>query len=61
MERAKEKEAIYIGDTQGDEKETHLAGLPFIHAAYGFGKANNPEGVINDFSELPKELEKLGY
>ncbi len=61
MERAKEKEAIYIGDTQGDEKETHLAGLPFIHAAYGFGKANNPEGVINDVSERQKKKKKLGY
>lgn len=61
MERANEKEAIYIGDTQGDEKETHLAGLPFIHAAYGFGKAIKPEGVINSFSELPELLEELGY
>ena len=61
MERAYVQEAVYIGDTEGDEKEAHLAGLPFIHAAYGFGKAKSPEGIINSFSELPALLEKLSY
>lgn len=37
-------EAVYVGDTAHDEEETHKAGLPFIHAAYGYGKAVNPEG-----------------
>ena len=56
MERANEKEAIYIGDTHGDEKETRLANLPFIHAAYGFGKAESPDASIESFAELPSVL-----
>ena len=29
-------EAVYVGDTMGDYDATMQAGLPFIHAAYGF-------------------------
>ncbi len=29
---------VYIGDTQGDCELTHRAGLPFVWAAYGFGR-----------------------
>ncbi len=36
--------AVYVGDTAHDEEEAHKAGLPFIHAAYGYGKAVDPEG-----------------
>ena len=36
--------AVYVGDTAHDEQETHKAGLPFIHAADGYGKAGDPEG-----------------
>jgi len=32
------KNPAYIGDTQGDADATHKAGIPFIHASYGFGK-----------------------
>jgi len=45
--------AIYVGDTLKDEGETHKAGIPFVHAQYGFGKAINPEAKISKFSELP--------
>lgn len=47
-------EALYVGDTQKDCDCTHAAGLKFIHAAYGFGKVTNPDGVINSFGELEK-------
>ena len=52
MERTDVKSAIYVGDTQGDENASHEAGIPFIHAAYGFGKAKNPEGTIRSLSDL---------
>ena len=29
---------VYVGDTSGDMKSAHEAGLPFIWAAYGFGR-----------------------
>lgn len=51
--------AVYVGDTLGDETAANFAGIPFIHAAYGFGTAKNPAAVLHNFSELPKVLEKL--
>lgn len=51
--------AIYVGDTLGDETAANFAGIPFIHAAYGFGTAKNPAAVLHNFSELPGVLEKL--
>ncbi len=52
MERNHVKSAIYVGDTEGDENAAHSAGIPFIHAAYGFGSARNPEGTIQALSDL---------
>ena len=52
-------QGIYIGDTQKDREASLLAGIPFIHAAYGFGKADNPEGVIHSLSDLPGEVARL--
>ena len=46
------KEAIYVGDTEKDESAAHLAGLPFVFAAYGFGSAVAPEATINYLTEL---------
>lgn len=45
--------AVYIGDTQSDEDAARAAGLPFIHAAYGFGRAAAPDAVIYSPRELP--------
>ena len=44
--------ALYVGDTEKDETAAHLAGIPFVHAAYGFGGANAPEATIHSLSEL---------
>ena len=59
MERNHFENAVYIGDTAGDETAAHKAGIPFIHAAYGFGNAECPEGVIYTFSELPTVLREV--
>lgn len=43
---------VYVGDTQHDANAAREAGIPFIHAAYGFGK-------VSDFYKqirAPKEL-----
>lgn len=44
--------ACYVGDIQSDYDATHKAGLPFIHAKYGFGTINTEVPVINSFAEL---------
>ncbi|MDO5703165.1 MAG: HAD family hydrolase, partial [Lachnospiraceae bacterium] len=41
------KSPVYVGDTAGDEKSAGEAGIPFIHASYGFGTAANPVAVID--------------
>ena len=51
--------AVYVGDTLGDETAANFAGIPFIHAAYGFGTANSPAAVLHNFNELPKVLERM--
>lgn len=51
--------AIYVGDTHMDEISTHKANLPFIHAKYGFGVAEKPEGTANSFAELPSIINHL--
>lgn len=42
----------YVGDTDLDEESARKAGYAFIHAAYGFGRAKNPDQVINSLKEL---------
>lgn len=43
---------VYVGDTAMDQAACKECGVPFIHAAYGFGTAEAPEGTI----DCPKDL-----
>lgn len=45
------KNPVYIGDTVLDQRGAVDAGVPFIHAAYGFGKVDADER-IRDLWEL---------
>lgn len=56
MERNGFERAVYVGDTGKDEEAARVAGIPFIHAAYGFGKTGRPEAVIREIRELPGVL-----
>ena len=47
---------VYVGDTRMDQASAAGAGLLFIHAAYGFGSAEKPDGVINAPLELLDRL-----
>ena len=47
---------VYVGDTHMDQASAAGAGLPFIHAAYGFGSAEKPDGVIYAPLELLDRL-----
>ena len=44
--------AVYVGDTDGDYKATREAGIPFVHAAYGFGQTENPDYTITSPMDL---------
>lgn len=59
MKRNHVTKAVYVGDTAGDEESARIAGIPFIFAAYGFGKAVSPDYTIRKFSELPRLMAEV--
>lgn len=52
-------EAVYVGDTRGDEEAADMAGIPFVFASYGFGQAEKAAGEFGCFGELMQVLEIL--
>jgi len=52
IERNALKRPVYVGDTESDEKSAAAAECPFIHAAYGFGRAKAPLHSISCPTEL---------
>ena len=59
VDRKHLEQAVYVGDIMGDDNSTMEAGLPFIHAAYGFGTV--PEGTpfITGLKELPSRVKEV--
>ena len=45
--------AIYVGDTISDQAAAQGAGVPFVHAAYGFGQVPEASHCIHALAELP--------
>ena len=43
---------VYVGDAQTDADGASEAGVPFIHAAYGFGSAAHSDASVKSFPEL---------
>ena len=58
-EKNKLDAAVYVGDIQGDYDATMEAGLPFIHAAYGFGEIAKPVEKIDTLSDLVAVVGKV--
>ena len=54
IERNGLEKAVYVGDTERDMHSAHEAGVPFIHAAYGFGRCAAAEYSISSAGELPE-------
>ena len=52
VERNALDDAAYVGDIQGDYEASLMAGVKFIHAAYGFGKVAADVPKIHSFPEL---------
>ncbi|MBP0988402.1 MAG: HAD hydrolase-like protein, partial [Oscillospiraceae bacterium] len=59
MERQGITDCVYVGDTQGDADAAAQAGVRFIHAAYGFGKVDACDAVLDDIRKLPQTVKKL--
>ena len=43
---------IYVGDTDGDCREAHRAGIPFAWMSYGFGTTNDYDIRFDTFTQL---------
>lgn len=43
---------LYVGDTEGDRQAALQAGVPFVHAAWGFGQVGGAAFGLSAFSEL---------
>ena len=59
VERNGLKAPLYIGDTQGDYNSATKAGVPFLHAAYGFGTVDAPVPAVGAFEEIPEAVAAL--
>ena len=46
------KNPVYVGDTQMDANACKEAGVPIVFAAYGFGKVESPDYIINKPMDL---------
>jgi phosphoglycolate phosphatase len=57
LERNHWENSIYVGDTLGDQKAAQEAGIPFVHACYGFGQADHPDYSIKTIRQLLKIFE----
>ena len=51
--------AVYVGDTHDDELAAGYAGIPFIWAAYGFGRASDPDAMISSIKDLPERVKEF--
>ena len=55
VERHALRAPLYIGDTAGDMKAAHAAGVPFAWATYGFGRGvEKPDFVLDNITDLLK-------
>lgn len=52
MKRNHITKAVYVGDTAGDAESARLAGIPFIYARYGFGRASEYDYAIEKLPDL---------
>lgn len=59
MERNGIAKAIYIGDTDGDADAARGAGIPFLHADYGFGTVLIPDAVATRFDSIPEQVRQI--
>ncbi len=49
---------VYVGDTQGDADACLQAGIPFVWASYGFGKAEQYYDTIENFPAIKTLFEE---
>jgi phosphoglycolate phosphatase len=59
MERNTLDKAVYVGDTEGDLISARFAGIPFIHARYGFGKINEVVPYVDSLFQIHARVKEI--
>lgn len=59
LERNHLEKAVYVGDTHLDFESARGAGVPFIHAAYGYGKVPEAKYAVQSFSGLSEVMPQV--
>ena len=47
---------VYVGDTDGDCRESHRAGVPFVWMSYGFGTTDNAQLQFDTFADMTRHF-----
>lgn len=50
---------VYVGDTDGDSRESRRAAIPFVWVSYGFGKTNDYDLQFDSFEALTRHFISL--
>ena len=58
-ERNQVQRPVYVGDTALDQEAACFAGVPFLHAAYGFGAIDREVPFVDQFSAIPAAVRRL--
>ncbi len=56
LDRNRPRHPVLVGDTPGDQAAARDCGIPFLHAAYGFGDCPAPDQRFTSFSALTTYL-----
>jgi phosphoglycolate phosphatase len=56
IEKYNLKNAVYVGDTQGDSEQSELANVPFVFLSYGFGATAQFTLKFGDFNEFTEHF-----
>ena len=59
IERNHYETYYYLGDTQGDYNACQKAGVPFLFAAYGFGRVDAKVPQVESLEQLPEVMKYL--
>jgi phosphoglycolate phosphatase len=52
IDRNQLRHPVLVGDTPGDQTAARDCGIPFVHAAYGFGECETPDYRFRSFAAL---------
>ena len=50
---------LYVGDTEGDCRSSHAAGVEMLHVTYGFGQAPDADFSASTFAEATDIINRL--